>query len=236
MDASTKARALRAVAKVVMSVSWCGGCGGALSATTAPDDGGFDAVTRWADAQPTGQYGEAGPADAVVGPATEDGTLADAVTASPADAVAASPADAVAASPADAVAVPVEDAPDEPLADAALPDGPLACAITKDSDGGLTGPAIECCLALTASFVPDAASSVRIDAGAWKADASLSACCEGLAAGGSLAGFTYGTLYHWPLAACMACADAIGQDEVSACIPWGPPVPPAMPEALEALS
>jgi hypothetical protein len=220
MNASTKTRALRAVAKVVMSVSWCGGCGGALSATTTPDEGGVDAVTRPADANPMVEYGEDAPADIAI-PSTDDATLADAVTVSPAD----------------AVAVPVGDASTQPLADALVPDGPLACAIEKDADGGLTASAIQCCLALTASFVPDAAVlPLPIEAGAWKTDASFGACCAALAASGSLIGFVFGGNRDWTMAACEACADTLGQDPTLSCTPWGPPVPPAMPEALEALS
>jgi len=112
---------------------------------------------------------------------------------------------------------------------ATLDDGARAdggwCSIAFQDAGTITPEAKQCCLALTVANSPvDAGFS--FDAGLFKSDPSINACCTALADhGGPLANLVYGP-DHWPAATCNACADAIGQP--GACTPWGPPVPPAM--------
>jgi hypothetical protein len=197
MTASTRARALRAAAKLVVGVSWCGACGGTLG-TRAEGDAGSSAPAGDADTLR---------GDALAG--AESGTGA---------------APRMEAS----VDLPLNEA----SADSALADAPLACALTRDADGGLTGQAVDCCFALTLSMLPD--SGFSIDAGSWKSDPSLLGCCSALNASGWLAAPAYASK-HWSQSACQACAQTIGVNGTQ-CIPWGPPVPPSMPASMDLVS
>jgi hypothetical protein len=144
------------------------------------------------------------------------------------------PRDALASVAAETGTAPLQEAdakpsPKQAPADAAPLDAELACALTFDPDGGLAGSSVDCCMALTLSMLPDSGAS--IDAGSWKADPSLASCCGALQASGFLSAPAY-TARHWTEAACAACSQVTGVDG-TLCIPWGPPVPPAMPDAME---
>jgi len=100
------------------------------------------------------------------------------------------------------------------------------CSFAFQDAGTITPEAKQCCLALTVANSP-ADAGFSFDAGVFKSDPSVKACCKALydGSGSSLVMLVYGP-DKWPAATCNACADAIEQP--SACTPWGPPVPPAM--------
>ena len=113
-------------------------------------------------------------------------------------------------------------------------DAALACNLTQSGDGGLTQGALSCCFALTDLATPEAGTPQSL-AMSWASDPSLSGCCNGIyvTSGGNMAGYAYGgNPPPWQVEPCMTCAIVVGVP--SACTPWGPPVPPAMPEALQA--
>jgi hypothetical protein len=100
------------------------------------------------------------------------------------------------------------------------------CALTSDADGGLAPSAIDCCLSITTASAPPAGTATP-DGGPFASSSGLVSCCKALAASAPLTTYVYGPK-NWPTAACMACAEVLG--DRLACTPWGPPMPPAMPE------
>jgi hypothetical protein len=102
-----------------------------------------------------------------------------------------------------------------------------ACSLTTNADGGLLASEVQCCLDLTSAQSPTDG-----DASAWRADPSLSGCCHGLAQSFGLIAIEYEDAggRAWSDEACQSCAETIGTP--SACTPWGPPVPPAMPSEM----
>jgi hypothetical protein len=102
-----------------------------------------------------------------------------------------------------------------------------ACGLTTNADGGLLDSEVQCCLDLTTAHAPTDG-----DAAAFRADPNLIGCCQGLDQSFSLIAIEYEDAggRAWPDEACQTCAEAIGHP--GACTPWGPPVPPAMPNEL----
>jgi hypothetical protein len=84
-------------------------------------------------------------------------------------------------------------------------------------------------MGLTLSMVPD--TGVSIEAGAWQSDPSLVSCCNSLYDHGFLSSALIAQA-AWTSEGCAACATTIGVDPVG-CIPWGPPVPPSIPDAMD---
>jgi hypothetical protein len=88
-----------------------------------------------------------------------------------------------------------------------------------DADGGLLKGSVDCCLEATSE-------GAKTKNGHWSVDRpDLATCCQAIAKARYLTYFVYER--KWPEQACFACAEVIG--DPSACTPWGPPMPPAMP-------